>query len=215
MAVDLSGGVTVQVTNKGNRPFSIQYNGRVYKLEPSKPNFVPAEAAILWFGDPRATDNASSFKNESGSVIVIPDRSSEVRRLCVKYGYVAGGEIDFLTKQGEFSDNNVPKVEVRTVGGEGDEDNEPLPTILSDPEGESVSPVTVTAADQADLMTLVRTQAQQILALQQHLGLQSTVELGEGQELPEDDSELRGEGNRNSPLDFESGPDSGPDLSKL
>lgn len=201
MAVDLSAGANVQVINKGNRPFSIQYNGRVYKLEPSKPNYLPAEAAILWFGDPRATDSASSFKNESGGVVVIPDRASEVRRLCVKYGYISGGEIDFLTKQGEFAENNVPKVEVRTVGGEGDD--EPLPTILSDPEGESVTPVAVTAADQADLMSLVRAQQQQILALQQHLGLQSTVELGEGQELPEDDSELRGEGSNTNPLSFE------------
>lgn len=188
---DLSTGTTVQVTNKGNRPFSIQYAGKVYKLEPSKPNYVPAEAAILWFGDPRSTDSTSSFKTESGGVVVIPDRASEVRRLCVKYGYISGGENEFLSKAEGHEDNAVPDVEVRPVG---EDDDDPLPTVLSDPTGESVTPITVTAADQGDLMAMFRRQQEQILALQQQLGVQaSTVELGEGQELDEDDSHLQGD----------------------
>lgn len=188
--MDLSPGTTVKVINKGNRPFSIGYDGRTYPLTPSKPSFVPAEAAILWFGDPRSTDSTASFKNPSGVVTVIPDRASEVRRLCVKYGYVSGGELEFLTKEGIHSDNNVPKVE---VWGTGEDEDESLPIVLNDPEGSSVTPVTVTAADQSDLIALVKAQSQQILALQQHLGLTNTTELNEGAELPEDDSHLQGE----------------------
>lgn len=188
MTTDLSSGTTVQVINKGNTPFSIQWNSRVHKLEPSKPSYVPVEAAVLWFGDPRSGDSAGSFRTESGEVVVIPDRSSEVRRLCVKYGYQTGGEIEFLTKGKGHEDNNVPRVEVRSL-----DDDSILPTVLSDPLGDEVLPANVSVADNNDLLALIKSQQQQISALQQHIGFQpSVIETPEGQELPEDDSYLQG-----------------------
>lgn len=149
-------GDVVRVQNVGDAPFVIAYDGRNYKLEPQKDVFMPFEAAVLWFGDPRSTNTIQSVRNEKGTVAFIPDRETEVRRLRVKYGNI-GGDERFVQVH--------PDVEVYDVEGNR------IKTVLDDPEGEEINVATPTVADQNNLVQLVERQQRQIEFLLGKMGL--------------------------------------------
>lgn len=117
-------GDHVYIINEDVQPYTFKFERRRYVLEPNKKNPVPFEAAVLWTGDPRATDKMQSVRTEGGDVLFIPDRESEVRRLKVKYG----GEENY----------QFPNIAVTTL------DDQPIVTVLQDPEGNTVNPAVVT-----------------------------------------------------------------------
>lgn len=168
-------GDIVRVVNRGEDAFTIAWDNRQYRLNPSEDVFVPFEAAALWFGDPRSSDTIQSVRNEQGLVAFVPDRDSEVRRLRVKYGNI-GGDERFV--------HPAPEVEVFTLS------NVRITTPLDDPEGREVNAATPTLADQDSLLEQVQRQQAQIDFLLQQLGLQQAApedrRAGEEEEVDED-----------------------------
>lgn len=181
----LSPGDIVRVTNLGSKPVTIAWNSKPYKLEPGKIQFVPVEAAVLWFGDPRSTDSIQSWKDESGGVTVVPSREDEIRRLTIKYGFnMTTGVPENTFLKNEDGEYPVPRIELATLDGDV------IQTVLSDPEGESVNVATPTIAEQSDLMRLVESQQRQLNFLLEQLGMSKQVV--ETSEVPEDQSHTQG-----------------------
>jgi len=69
----------VAVTNHDDRPFQQRYAGVMYRIPPGATRSIPYHAAVLWFGDPRAT-------NEEGGGPYKQHRAKEVDRLSTWYG---------------------------------------------------------------------------------------------------------------------------------
>lgn len=192
MAPTLAPGDTVRATNLGDTPFTVTYNSKSHKLSPGKATFIPVEAAILWFGDPRSIEGAQSYRDEAGAPVFVPERENEVRRLSVKYGHQTGNVYDYLS--GKTGSDLVPKVEIATVDGEV------IKTVLDDPTGESVIPITQTATERDSLMAIIERQQQQINMLLGQAGLAGGDPIGpvvttfheSVSDIPEDDSYLQG-----------------------
>lgn len=126
MSIVLQNGDIVKVVNRQpGRPLTIGYDGRKWKLEPEKPVLIPFEAAALWFGDPRASENVYNLRN-GDLVTMIPDRESERRRLAVKYGDPGDGS-------GAY-----PKVDIYAIDADGND--QLIISVLGDPEGENILP---------------------------------------------------------------------------
>lgn len=160
-------GDVIRAVNRGETTVAIAWNNRPYKLEPGKDQFIPFEAACLWFGDPRSTNSIQSVRNDQGIVAFVPDRESEVRRLRVKYGNI-GGDERFVQEK--------PTIELYDLEGNQ------IVTPLEDPLGETVNVATPTVADNNDLLELVARQQRQINLLLQERGLQL-----DDDEKPEDE----------------------------
>lgn len=170
-------GDIVRVVNKADDPFVIAWDGRNYKLEPGKDQFVPFECATLWFGDPRSTNLVQSAVNDKGIRSFIPDRESEVRRLRVKYGN-QGGDERYVQVH--------PFVEVYDVEGNR------INTVLDDPDGETINVATPTVADNRDLQSLIERQQKQIDFLLSKVGLErneAPIEEDDGDDEEETDKD--------------------------
>ncbi len=113
-------GELVVAVNQGQQPITIMYASRNYVLAPEKPTRIPFEAACLWFGDPRSSDNVRALRRESGEVVYLPDRRGEIIRLRLKYGNLFGDERGF---------DSVPDVRCETMDGEE------IPTVVAYPDG--------------------------------------------------------------------------------
>jgi hypothetical protein len=137
---------------------TIQYNSRKYVLPVGQDVFLPFEAAMLWFGDPRANEGAQSLRLDSGVVTWLADRPTEVRRLHHLY-------------DGQFSDEsqiaNYPIVQVWTL------QNERIPTVLDDPSGENIIPAKISQSENEMLRLQMAKMQQQMEALTQRLGIES------------------------------------------
>ncbi len=116
----MEAGELVTATNVGSYPFTVEYASKKYVLAPNKSTRLPFEAACLWFGDPRSGPNVRAVRHESGMVEWIPDRSTEVRRLRLKYGNHFGDERGL---------DEAPSVDVETMDGDR------IPTVIQYPDG--------------------------------------------------------------------------------
>lgn len=134
-------GDQVYVVNQDPHPWTFKWGGKKYVLEPEKKTPVPFEAMVLWAGDPRSSDSMRSFR-EGAAVSFIPDRDSELRRLTVKYG----GDNDAVYPKLSFYDL----------------DDNPITTVIDDPEGKEVLTANVTIMQNEE-------QAEKIKALEDKL----------------------------------------------
>lgn len=124
-------GDTVYVINKESNPRTEMFSGRRYVLNPNEKIPVPWEAAVLWYGDPRSSENIASLRDPlTDATSFIPDRESEVRRLVVRYG---GDE------HARF-----PDVEILDLDGNN------LYSVIEDPEGSHVMPARATVDEVAE-----------------------------------------------------------------
>jgi hypothetical protein len=76
--------------------------GRTYHIGPMKKRLVPFDVVALYYGDPRSrVGQILSFQDSTGSGQV-PERHSEVKRLCIRYGVYeqgAGNIIESLAQR--------------------------------------------------------------------------------------------------------------------
>lgn len=143
--------VILQHGGKDPKHMTLKWNSVEYPIEKGKPAYVPVEACIRHFGDPRSTAMVQALGAADGrTVIFVPDRAAEVRRVRFLYGAPLGGD------ETTFDGVPVPKVKVYTL------DDEELPVVLNDPSGKSVIPITQTQTDAERFMAIVEAQQEQI-----------------------------------------------------
>lgn len=156
-------GDIVKVVNHGNRPIKLKWDSREYPIAPRTEEFVPFEAAKLYFGDPRSTKNVQSVRDDRGVVGFVSDRATEVRRLRLlwdhKFGEYIPGEVN------AFQSELIPRVEVFDLKGNK------ISTVLEDPEGNDISPSTQTQREANDTMSVIKRQGELIEILMQRLGM--------------------------------------------
>lgn len=136
--------------------WEIQWDSRKYNLVPGQDCFVPFEAAVNMFGDPRSGERIVSNRDERGQVGFIPDRATEVRRLRTKYDNLFGNEAIV---------ENYPLVEVYELDGTR------ITTVLDDPQGESTTPVVKTVREDNELLEIVKRQQATINQLMERVGI--------------------------------------------
>lgn len=177
----LAAGDFVQVElmedgNEGYPEITLGWDNREYMIQRGRKVIVPFEAMVLRFGDPRAGTNITSIKSAGGNVTGwIPDRLSEVARLRLLWGAHAD-------KYPRFDDIDTPNVMVYDLT------NEPVATVISDPEGKDSIPVTQTESDRDAILALMERQQAQIDQLKRDLGVTDEIELES--ELPTDGGDL-------------------------
>jgi hypothetical protein len=113
----------VQVKNIGSQTWRVSWDSKQYKVEPGKTGFIPMHLIIAELGDPRSSEGAGVVTNASGRMSTIPNRSSEVARLCQLYG--AYDDIPRLQR-------NAPKLELY------DQEGERFFSVIEDTEGNSI-----------------------------------------------------------------------------
>jgi hypothetical protein len=140
-------GEHCRAVNQENYPITVGWGNVNYILQPGQDTFLPAEAIINFFGDPRSVDKITHAELANGQHAWIPDRATELRRLRVKWQAMnmSGGEDEL----------NAPHVDVYTLLGDW------VPTVANDPKGLKVIPMLSTTSDRMDLdATISRMQAQ-------------------------------------------------------
>lgn len=154
-------GQVLEVNDDTTTPLVLQWDSRRYEIPVGGSAFVPFDAMSNAAGDPRAGASMRSYRDESGNTGFILDRATEVRRLRTRYDNQMGDEevIYFA-----------PRMTVVDL-----EDNL-IRTVLDDPSGESVLPITTTLVDRDALLAQVQRQQRMIemLADQQGIDLNST-----------------------------------------
>lgn len=128
----------VRVTNTAGAKFVGKYANNRYVIEPGQTAIVPYYAAVLWFGDPRATN--------VGDARLTQYRAHEVDRLSAKYGLIGApfySDQDTVTTtvDGEKVElryvdarhPNLPRCTVETVDGDR------LITVIDDPAGDHLT----------------------------------------------------------------------------
>lgn len=134
----------------------IEWDSQRHDLFPGRDAFVPWAAMVSAFGDPRSTDKLQSYRDQHGRVGFIPDRRTEIRRLRTKYDNMYGDESLVA---------HHPFVEVYELDGT------PITTVLDDPQGRTTIPVEQTAAQQDELLEIVKRQQLTINTLMQKVGM--------------------------------------------
>jgi hypothetical protein len=155
-------GDTCKVINNEDYPFKIGWGNIEYLLPPHEERFVPAEAVINYFGDPRSVADMKHIEESNGQHTWIADRPTEVRRLRIKWARynMNNGEEELVA----------PKVDVFTLDGR------PVPTVTSDPAGVNVMPQITTQADQFDRDAVIMRMQAQLDALLKERNIQQMVE---------------------------------------
>jgi hypothetical protein len=143
-------GDVATVTRDNEKPLTLMWDSRPYVCPVGKETFVPFEAMMVAFGDPRSTENMRSIRDVAGNVMFVSDRATEVRRLRTLYDNQIGPEDQILF---------APEATVADVEGEA------ISTVLNDPEGEAVYPVPTTALDRDQLLAQLQRQQRMIEAL--------------------------------------------------
>lgn len=140
----------MSITRDGEKPLTLMWDSRPYVCPVGKETFVPFEAMMVAFGDPRSGENMSSVRDPAGNVMFVSDRATEVRRLRTLYDNQVGpeGEIMFA-----------PEATVADVEGEI------VTTVLNDPEGEATIAIPQTALDREQLLAQLQRQQRMIEAL--------------------------------------------------
>lgn len=145
----------------------ITYDGIPFRLECGKDQYMPIEAARLWFGDERSKHQMDTGLNRKGIRAWYDDRATVVRRLRCLYDNRTGDERTIIGH---------PVVEVYTLDGDR------IPMVLDDPLGLQSTPATQSVADQAELFRLIAKQQQQLDQLKRQLDAQRGG--GNGRKLP-------------------------------
>jgi hypothetical protein len=113
----------VRVRNEGETNFHQRYAGEMYDIPPSVDMIIPYDAMVLWLGNPELVDIDRKRRF----------RTNEYARLCVKYGV--------YEREVELGEKNFPKLKAFTLT-----DNQPIITVLDDPEGKHITPELQTTA---------------------------------------------------------------------
>lgn len=135
----------------------ITYDGIPYRLECGKDQYMPIEAARMWFGDERSKHDMGTGLNRKGIRAWYDDRQTVVRRLRCLYDNRTGDERMVI---------NFPIVEVYTLDGDR------VPMVLDDPLGLQSTPATPSIADQEEVYRLIAKQQQAIDQLKRQLDAQ-------------------------------------------
>jgi hypothetical protein len=135
----------------------ITYDGIPYRLECGKDQYMPIEAARMWFGDERSKHDMGTGLNRKGIRAWMNDRATEVRRLRCLYDNRTGDERAIIGH---------PVVEVYTLDGDR------VPMVLDDPLGLESTPATQSVADQQELFRLITKQQSQLDQLKKQLDAQ-------------------------------------------
>lgn len=174
MAAELTYMVNVLLLDEEDNldSLTLGWNSKFFKLRKGKSAFVPVEAAIGAFGDPRSHEKTIAIRDSDGGASGwIPDRASEVSRLRIFYG----GEADRPDMEGI----NYPKVEVSNLEGER------IYTVLDDPLGDRVISVSQTTQDKDELLAMLQRQQNEIDNMRRELGMLDEVTAES--DLPRDD----------------------------
>lgn len=155
-------GDTCKAVNRESYPITVGWGNISYVLQPNKEAFVPAEAIINFFGDPRSMTNMQRQEEANGQSSWIPDRQTELRRVKIKWQAMnmSGGEDELIT----------PNVDVYTLEGQ------PVPTVAKDPTGEAVNPAARTLAAEIDRDKLIDRMQAQLDELIRERNIQGQIE---------------------------------------
>lgn len=154
----------VRVVNVGEKDFVDSYNSERFVIKAGDPGgtFVPWDAAVIWFGNPRAVNNQK-----------YPARDEEYNRILTRYG----GFGDIAAWEA-----NRPRVEVFTTDGER------LFPVMDDPEGEKIPTADLRSADEQRDAEMIAMKAA-IRELQAALANRGQeIEIGQSAEPLEDDT---------------------------
>lgn len=145
--------------DKEKSSMTIGWNGRMTELKPGRKTMVILEAATNAFGDPRSAATAQAIPMgdpATGERLFIPDRTSEVRRLRLRYGIHDGNDGTFENINGTFM---APRVKMETENGDE------IVSVLDDPEGKTVNQVATTIQEQSNSNALIEHLTKQVEAL--------------------------------------------------
>lgn len=115
----------VRITNDDDVPFIGMFNGQRYIIKPRSETVVPFEAMCLWMGNPNSRDLDAKRR----------DRTSEYRRLRVKYGVYEHND----------REDQLPRLSAFNMEGEK------IVTVLDDPEGKNITTTAATVQDDESL----------------------------------------------------------------
>lgn len=121
------------------------------------------------FGDSRALANPQTLLDSVNRKEFIPSRMGEVRRLRGMYNQAFGDYLGDDDGKNAFEQHHIPHIYMYHASGLGP--GERIYTVLEDPLGRSVIPVTSTAMDNQELKRMVMEQAETIKALLAATGL--------------------------------------------
>lgn len=138
----------VTLTNDDDFPWEAMYESRTYHADPHRTINVPFYLVVKEFGDPRSSYKAQK-PNIRGVIHYIPNRESEVARLCFQYGIHDNNVGDGLKAK-------APHVTIR------DQDGTQITTVLDDFKGTHALPATMDDISERDLLEarLAQIQAQ-------------------------------------------------------
>jgi hypothetical protein len=167
---------SVRVVNAGSKTFKGGHANTTYLIEPGKSRFVPFHAAVRWAGNPWAVNEGQHRETHW--------RTLEIDRLSTLYGVYSDPwtveepwtRMDYSDKRPEtdavyvqrddapgspYYHPNLPNLIVE------DSEGNQLPTVLSDPEGDIVSPAEIaTRAEQRTLSAQIAELQRQVAQAQ-------------------------------------------------
>ncbi len=133
----------VKVRNVGDQTFVGSYLGQRTVLNPGDDALLMSDAAVNWFGDPRAIDHYEGSELKD-------DRTNECSRLDTRYGvFPVNPNIDPRTVPVP-REEGWPKVEVTSIDGKTT-----YPMVTNDPEGHNLQPVSETKGDRLGLLAQI------------------------------------------------------------
>jgi hypothetical protein len=129
----------VTLTNIGTETYTGYLESREYECEPGGTIYIPFYLAVKDFGDPRSQPGRAQNIKIRGQNHYIPNRESEVARLCTKYGI-------YVRITGEGLREAAPKVQLKDQsGGE-------ITTVLDDFKGNSYLPASPEQINERDML---------------------------------------------------------------
>lgn len=126
----------VRVQNNSSREVVLKWDGVRYRIPANGMNVVPFDAMVRVVGNPN---------------VIGPERQEEYARLKVLHNL---GTIDNPSLEADYP------LSFYTIDGD------PIVTVLDDPEGEHLTPVTQTSVDQTFLLNTIDKLTRQVQALQ-------------------------------------------------
>lgn len=124
----------IRIRNNGEKPYKDQYASTTYVVPPGGENVIPWEAALLWLGDPRLLDD------ERHGFFA---RAEELQRVLIRMG--SHGLDGRNLSEAERAIEDRPSLEVYDI------DNNRIPMLLDDPDGENVVPASFVKGEKDDL----------------------------------------------------------------
>lgn len=130
------------VNNDESETVIFGYANQVYAIKPGRTGLVPFEGVCIKLGDPRSGPEVTKIVTDDGRKFMIPNRSSEMRRLSVLYGVYDQDRVDSILAA-------MPNVSVTNL----DDDAEPIVFPASDPNCSRFTPMDV---DQSQMAMMQR-----------------------------------------------------------